>query len=456
MSDVASTSIPTEFLPETVSALSDDESRIHDAEWFASGEPFRSMHKNNPWLKPPAIGKAEMVSRPDGSLSNPIHCPLYESGRGAEGGGLNGTPFYDTTVARRHNYWKRFNDLPHETKDINEARHHLRKYGFCLIEDAMSEYQCSYMRNRLEEQAEAERECGLADMSPYFHIMWTLVNKGECFAKCIEFDPEWVQGGPLIEQLNIELLGRGHYAYSFASNIARPGSFPQTLHQDSGAIHPIQTPGAPILVNTVYIMQDVSDVNGGTLVVPTSHRLVSETPPGEEVGPLPPAINVEAKGGTVMLMDGRLLHGTGVNHTDQWRYIMTNSNVKPWLRQQENWQLAVDPEVLASASDKLLSRMGFFSSGLMEIGTYSGPKTTVALRLAMESGDYQRIRAMKTPVSSDEKDSLSIYQMKQKIDAARAKQAKTKVSAESRAKKAKTKVSGASQDQTAHKVRSKI
>ena len=97
----------------------------------------------------------------------------------------------------------------------------------------MSNAQCSYMRDRLEEQAIAERECGLADMTPHFHIMWTLVNKGDCFAKCIEFNPEWVQAGPMIEQLNEELLGPGHYAYSFASNIALPGSYPQNLHKDS-------------------------------------------------------------------------------------------------------------------------------------------------------------------------------------------------------------------------------
>ena len=296
--------MPREFLPENVAALSDDASRMTDAQWFASGEPFRSMHKDNPWLKPPVGGNGVPAMRPDGSLTARFRCPLFEAGRSAEGGGLNGTPYYDTTVSRKHNYWRQFDDMPRETKDINRARHDLQKYGFCLIEDAMSEGQCSYMRNRLEEQAEAERECGLADMSPHFHIMWTLVNKGDCFAKCIEFSPEWVQGGPLIEQLNNELLGRGHYAYSFASNIARPGSYPQTLHQDSGAIHPIQTPGAPILVNTVYIMQDVNEVNGGTLVIPTSHRLVSSVVPGGEVGPLPPAINVEAKSGTVMLMDG--------------------------------------------------------------------------------------------------------------------------------------------------------
>ncbi len=410
---------PHEFLPENVAALSDEESQLKDAKWFRSGEPFRSMHKNNPWLKSPVGGNGVPAMRPDGSLTERFRCPLFEAGRNEEGGGLNGTPYYDTTVPRKHNYWKQFDDLPCETKDINKARRDLSKYGFCLIEDAMSEYQCSYMRNRLEKQAEAERECGLADMTPHFHIMWTLVNKGDCFAKCIEFNPEWVQGGALIEQLNLELLGPGHYAYSFASNIARPGSYPQNLHQDSGAVHPIQTPKAPILVNTVYIMQDVNEVNGGTLVIPTSHRLVSQTPPGEEVGPLPPAVNVEAKGGTVMLMDGRLLHGTGVNHTDEWRYIMTNSNVKPWLRQQENWQLSIDPEVLESASDKLLQRMGYFSSGLLEIGSYSGPKTTVATRLAMEQGDYTRIRSLDSPVPEETKESLHVYKMKLRIDARR-------------------------------------
>ena len=414
-----STSIPIEFLEETVSTLSDKESQLQDAQWFNSGEPFRSMHKNNPWLTPPVGGNGLPATQPDGSLTEPFHCPLFEAGRSAEGGGLNGTPYYDTTVARKHNYWKKFKDLPKETKDINQARKDLQKYGFCLIEDGLSEYQCEFMKNRLEEQAQAERECGLADLTPHFHIMWTLVNKGDCFAKCIEFDPEWVQCGPLIEQLNLELLGPHHYAYSFAANIARPGSYPQNLHQDSGAIHPIQTPGAPVLVNTVYIMQDVNETNGGTLVIPTSHRIVSLVTPGQEIGELPPAINVEASAGTVMLMDGRMLHGTGVNHTSDWRYIMTQSNVKPWMRQQENWQLAVDPEVLEDASDKLLARMGFNSSGLIEIGSYSGRKTTVGVRLAMEQGEYRRIREMRSPVTEEMKEKLTIYQMKQKIEEAR-------------------------------------
>ena len=45
--------IPVEFQPESVAELSDEASQLQDARWFRSGEPFRSMHRNNPWLKPP-------------------------------------------------------------------------------------------------------------------------------------------------------------------------------------------------------------------------------------------------------------------------------------------------------------------------------------------------------------------------------------------------------------------
>ena len=95
--------IPDEFLPENVAALSGDDAQLTDARWFANGEPFRSMHKNNPWLRPPVGGNGVPAMRPDGSLTERFQCPLYDAGRSAEGGGLNGTPYYDTTVARKHN-----------------------------------------------------------------------------------------------------------------------------------------------------------------------------------------------------------------------------------------------------------------------------------------------------------------------------------------------------------------
>ena len=74
-------SVPIEFLKESVEALSDKKSQLQDSQWFNSGEPFRSMHKNNPWLTPPVGGNGLPVTQPDGSLTKPFHCPLFEAGR---------------------------------------------------------------------------------------------------------------------------------------------------------------------------------------------------------------------------------------------------------------------------------------------------------------------------------------------------------------------------------------
>ena len=67
--------------------------------------------------------------------------------------------------------------------------------------------------------------------------------------------------------------------------------------------------------------------------------------------------------------------------------------------------------------------MGYSSSGLIEIATYSGQKTTVETRLAMEKGEYRRIRSMRSPVLAGVKEGLTIHRMKQAMEAARAAKA---------------------------------
>lgn len=363
---------PVEFTAEYIDAHSVDAFTPY-ADFLDGREPYASIRRANPWLRPPRPGEE------------------LEWGAGW---------YYDTTVGREHPYWKD-KGLPEATKDIRQMRRDLHRWGYCLIEDGLSSEQVATMRRRLEEQAEGERIAGVANMTAAFQIVWALVNKGDCFTGCVEMDPAAVQAGPVVERLMDETLGSGWYSYSFVSNIAFPGCHPQALHQDQGAIHPFQTPEAPVLLNTLYVMQDVDDHNGGTLFIPGSHRTISKAGSGGEVGELPPAINLEAKAGTLLVFDGRMLHGTGVNHSDEWRYVMTQSNVKPWLRQQENWILSVRPEVIEAASPKLLDRMGFQATATWALaeghGTYGSgrpgdPNGDLApLRLAADRGDYRRI-----------------------------------------------------------------
>lgn len=368
--------IPEEFTKEHIEAKTGEDAFAPYVPYHTGNEPYTSIFRNNPWLYPPDPRK-----------------PLTW-GQGK---------YYDTTAARKHEHWKDI-DLPRATKDINQLRRDLVEWGYCLIENGLSSEQLSTIRSRVEEQAEAESLAGLSDNSPALRIVWALINKGECFVRCLELDPEGVQGGPVIEQLLDETLGNGWCSYSFLSNIALPDCYPQVLHQDQSFFNPMQTPDLPLLVNVVYLLDDVNEVNGGTLMIPGTHRTISRVKHDEEVGAMPPAINTEAKAGTVMLMDGRLLHGTGVNRSNKARYILTNSNVKSWVRTQENWMVNVKPEVLASASPKLLQRIGFQARvnenitdgfGSHGNGSAGDPKGAIAaFRMAIDRDEFVRVGKM--------------------------------------------------------------
>jgi hypothetical protein len=363
-------SIPEQFTREAVVAASAGIDAPY-REFVTSGEPYRSLYRENPWLRQPARGE---------NLT-------WDEGR-----------YYDTTVARKHPEWKG-KDLPAPTKDIHRLRRDFLNWGYCLIEDATSPEQNRALQLRVSEQAAAERALGIAYLMEAQQHVWALVNKGEVFVRCMSHEPDAVQAGPLIEQLLDEALGPGWHHLSFISNISYPGCHPQGMHQDQSLAAPYHFFEAPILVNTVYILQDVDEVNGGTLIVPGSHKLYCEG--GGTFGKVPPPVNLEAPAGTVMLMDGRVLHGGAVNRSEKLRYIITNSVVRPFIRQQECFHLTIRPDILKTANDKFLWRCGFqatsgrsmveglgyFGSGAM--GDSNG--AIVNTRIAMDEGRYSRV-----------------------------------------------------------------
>jgi ectoine hydroxylase-related dioxygenase (phytanoyl-CoA dioxygenase family) len=322
-----------------------------------------------------------------------------------------GDHYWDTTVARKHDYWKNF-ELPSPTKDIVQIREDFKKWGYALIEDALSETQCENFLNRVLEQAAGERLAGLDAQTPSGQYVHTLINKGEVFGKCIEQNPEAVQAGVLIENFLNETLGKGWICHSFLANGAEKGKYPQGLHMDQGPLSPWMTEESPALVNTMYIPQDVNEENGGTLVIPGSHKIMIDAGSNGAIGELPPAINLEAKAGTIMMFDGRLLHGTAVNKTDKVRFVATMSNVKPWMRTQENWVLSVDPEVLNRASPKLLHRIGLqaltYGSTVEGFGMGASGKvgdewgSIKQFREAYDKGEYIRVGELSSRSSKED------------------------------------------------------
>ena len=369
------TTVPAEFDPETIAANSSPDQQMYQAQ-NSSTEPMKSALENNPEIY------------------------FVEPKRGADWGNWEYKPgsYYDTTSGAKHEYWCH-HDLPQETKDLDQLRHDFVRWGYCKIEAALSPAQVAVVQERVLAQAEGERRAKIAQKTPSGQNINACVNKGECFEQLIEQHPSIMQGGPLVEQLVTEAIGPGWICTSLIGAISLKGGVPQALHQDQGndldAIN-------PMTINLLIAITDLHETNGGTLIIPGSHTILAEAlRKGEPVGKLPPAINIDAKAGTVVITDGRILHGTGINHTNEPRIVMLNGMQKPFLRQQENWMLSVRPEILERASPKLLHRMGFQATtgtqtneghgfgarGL--IGEEAG--ATVAFRMAADAGEYVRV-----------------------------------------------------------------
>ena len=388
-----------EFTQEYIDKNSPDKDKLFK-QFLDSQEPYTSIFKNNPWLLPPDFKK-----------------PLE-----------SGDHFWNTTVGRKHPYWKNQN-LPKPTKEIKQIRKDFKKWGYALIEEGMSKKQCKVFIDRLLEQAEGEKLANVNSLTPSGQYVHTLINKGKVFRQCIEQDIEAVQAGTLIENFLNETLGKGWICHSFLANGAEKGYYPQVLHIDQSPLSPWITKEAPALVNTLYIPQDVNEENGGTLIIPGSHKNIIKAGSNGDVGKLNPAINLEASAGTIMLFDGRLLHGTGVNKTSKIRFVAAMSNVKSWMRSQENWIISVDPEIIKNASPKLLHRMG------MQAVTYGGTIEGFGMgaagkvdesrgsikyfREAFDEGEYIRVGQLSS--TSPKSDLKKNYTLRQAMKKAKSK-----------------------------------
>ena len=379
---------PEAFSAEYVRENSPEDKQLYRS-FLKSGEPYRSLARKD-------FHHAARTGYTYDPRKAPVDTPI-------PGLDLDDDQLYYNTDGAAREYWADA-DLPEPQQDIRQLRADLKRWGYCLIRDALSPEQYQRMKQRLEDQATGERKAGVAcwtgtpnppgENVPRTQFLHTLINKGEQLVGCVEHDPDAVQAGPVIEQLLSETIGRDFLMSSFLAIISHKHNMPQTLHQDQ-AIAPFQDPHAPFTCNTMFVMDDMDEHNGGTLVVPGSHLLLSNVESGAPLSePMPPAINLKAKAGTVVIFEGRLLHGTGVNRSDRSRMILVMNSIKPWMRQQELHMLSAAPEILENASAKLAYRLGARPVGHGGVeGTWQGD-FLVGQRLALEQGQYRRIREL--------------------------------------------------------------
>jgi len=255
--------------------------------------------------------------------------------------------------------------MPAITRDLQQAQDDLTEYGMCLVADALSPSQLASLRHKLDAQAQAERNLG--ELAPPAatgtkQSISNLVNKGRIFLDLVE--------RPETDALAGYMLGKNFLISSITGGIFHgPTTEPQPLHRDQGQVP--ATADFPAACNLFWLLDDFTPATGSTCVVPGSHRWHAEhlvQPPARDK-----AVQIEAPAGSLFVWDGRLWHGTGVNHEGAPRRHIANFYCLPWMRQQENWGVTCLQEVLDEASPKLKARLGLRTYGTL--GMISGTRT---------------------------------------------------------------------------------
>jgi ectoine hydroxylase-related dioxygenase (phytanoyl-CoA dioxygenase family) len=236
----------------------------------------------------------------------------------------------------------------------------LDEHGYCVVQGAAEPAVIDELRDTLARVAAEE----IANDTDYVYEngcnqrVWALLNKGEPFERMVENET--------VLLLVRKLLGTVCLLSNINANIAGPGGSPMFLHSDQDYV-PAPFPEYALVANAIWFLDDFTAENGATRIVPGSHK--RRTRP--DYSNLPETVPVTGPRGSVMIFHGALWHQTGANTTlDSKRHAILCYYCRPFMRQQENWFLSLDPAVLKRATPQLRELLGYeiYLGGVGAIG----------------------------------------------------------------------------------------
>jgi ectoine hydroxylase-related dioxygenase (phytanoyl-CoA dioxygenase family) len=170
------------------------------------------------------------------------------------------------------------------------------------------------------------------------------------FAKTRAFDDAATH--PLLLEVLDAVLGSYQLSAPTGIEIC-PGEQAQVLHRDDG-IYPIARPHDELVVNTMWALDDFTELNGATNVVPGSHKWVDEQPDESSK-----VVRAVMPAGSVMFFLGSVFHGGGANNSDKPRLGVILEYCVGWLRPQENHVIGVPREVVRELPRRLQELLGY-------------------------------------------------------------------------------------------------
>jgi ectoine hydroxylase-related dioxygenase (phytanoyl-CoA dioxygenase family) len=162
----------------------------------------------------------------------------------------------------------------------------------------------------------------------------------------------------------------GDHATSYQLHLTQvieigPGEPAQLVHRDQWAFDFFPfPPGYEVECHTMWAMNDFTEENGATRVIPGSNHWEDKLRPTNEE-----TVPAEMPKGSVLLYLGSLYHGGGANRSARPRRGINVGYTLSWLRQEENQYLACPPEVARELPEPL-ARLAGYQRGAYALGYY--------------------------------------------------------------------------------------
>ena len=220
----------------------------------------------------------------------------------------------------------------------------LDENGYLPLENVLSQEQIGNLIRRLDELAELEGE----DAGKELHQeggtirVSNLVNKGPMFE--IGFSH------PRVLAAIRHVIGPRFKLSSLDCRMALPGQGHQAFHADWRSE---VEPGDYYVCNSMWLLDDFTEENGATRVVPGSHRSGKHPKDALEDATQkhPEEIQLIAAAGTVIVFNSHLWHAGGLNQTDSPRHGMLAYYCRRDHKQLTDQRKFIHPETHARLSE---------------------------------------------------------------------------------------------------------
>lgn len=154
------------------------------------------------------------------------------------------------------------------------------------------------------------------------------------------------------------VLGENFLLSTMGTAVIGPGEERQMIHTDD-SVYMLPRPHPNLVCNTMWALNDFTEANGGTRLVPGSNQWPQDPDVPTALQGGYDTVPLEMPAGSIAFVVGSCYHGAGANSSDATRYGLTINYCNGRMRQQENLMLGIRPERMMTFPRPLQDILGF-------------------------------------------------------------------------------------------------